>query len=65
MQLNQIYLKTMTFVPFIPFKVLQKEESVRSSQPNQMSCPTASPLITREDNVQVLEMIIIPSHGHS
>ena len=55
----------MTFVPFIPFKVLQKEESVRSSQPNQISCPTASPLITREDNLQVLEMIIIPSHGHS
>ena len=44
MQLNQIYLKTMTFVPFIPFKVLQKEESVRSSQPNQISCSTASPV---------------------
>ena len=60
-----ITLASLAFVWFIPFKVLQKEESVRSSQPNQISCLTASPLITPEDNFQVLEMIIIPSHGHS
>ena len=60
-----ITLASFAFVWFIPFKVLQKGESIRSSQPNQISWPTASPSITRGDNHQVLEMIIIPCHGHS
>ena len=58
-----IKLALLAFVWFI--KVLQNEEGARSSQPNQVSCPKASPLITREDNFQVLEMIIIPYYGHS
>ena len=60
-----ITLALLAFVWFIPFLVLQNEEGARSSQPNQISCPKASPPITREDNLQVLEMIIIPYHGHS
>ena len=60
-----ITLASCAFLWFIPFKALKKGESIRSSQPNQISWPTANPPITRGDNHQVLEMIIIPYHGHS
>ena len=51
-----ITLATFAFVWFIPFKVLQKGQSIRSSQPNQISWPTASPPITRA----VLRRKIVP-----
>ena len=54
-----ITLASFALVWFIPFKTLQKGEIFRSSQP-----PTGSLLITREDNLQVLEMVIIPYLRH-
>ena len=60
-----ITLASFALVWFIPFKVLQKGYIVRSRKTKAISRTTASPLITREDNLRVLEIIIIPYHEHS
>ena len=48
----------------IVYSFLTKRRNICSFKPTKAILrPTASPLITREDNLQVLEMIIIPCHG--